>query len=61
MHQIFQNFVDGLSSAPDLNGFRDAMAQAALALDLSHFAYLAIPRRKCNKDSADHAYEGSST
>jgi LuxR family transcriptional regulator, activator of conjugal transfer of Ti plasmids len=45
MHQIFQNFIDGLSSAPDLTGFRDAMAQAALALDLSHFAYLAIPRR----------------
>jgi LuxR family transcriptional activator of conjugal transfer of Ti plasmids len=45
MHHIFRNFIDSLSSAPDANGFRDAMAGAAAALDLSCFAYLSIPRR----------------
>jgi LuxR family transcriptional regulator, activator of conjugal transfer of Ti plasmids len=45
MHRIFRNFIDKLSSAPDANGFRDAMAGAAAALDLSCFAYLSLPRQ----------------
>lgn len=43
MHRIFQNFVDHLSSAPDSLVLRDAMAEAAIALDLSCFAYLCMP------------------
>lgn len=43
MHQIFQNFVDGLSEALEREALRDAMAGAATALDLSCFAYLTIP------------------
>jgi DNA-binding CsgD family transcriptional regulator len=45
MHQIFRNFIDGLSSASDASSFRDAMARAAAALDISCFAYLLISRR----------------
>jgi LuxR family transcriptional activator of conjugal transfer of Ti plasmids len=42
MHRLFQNFVDGLSSALEREALRDAMAEAATALDLSCFAYLTI-------------------
>jgi DNA-binding CsgD family transcriptional regulator len=45
MHHIFQNFIDRLSSAPDPDALRDAMAQAAAALDLPCFAYLSMPNR----------------
>lgn len=45
MHRIFQNFIDHLSSAPDPEALRDAMAKAAAALDLSCFAYLSVPHR----------------
>jgi len=45
MHRIFQNFIDRLSSASDPDALRDAMAQAAVALDLSCFAYLSMPIR----------------
>jgi hypothetical protein len=44
MHHIFRNFIDSISSAADANGLRDAMAEAAAALDLSCFAYLATSR-----------------
>jgi LuxR family transcriptional activator of conjugal transfer of Ti plasmids len=43
MHRIFQNFVDCLSNASNFDGLRDAMSQAALALDLPCFAYLTMP------------------
>src|SRR5258708_15287625 len=43
MHRLFQNFVDDLSSALDSEALRDAMAEAAAALDLSCFAYLSVP------------------
>jgi LuxR family transcriptional activator of conjugal transfer of Ti plasmids len=43
MHRVFQTFVDHLSNAPDSEALRDAMANAAAALDLSCFAYLTIP------------------
>jgi LuxR family transcriptional regulator, activator of conjugal transfer of Ti plasmids len=45
MHRLFQNFIDDLSSAQDRENLRDAMAQAAAALDLSCFAYLSVPNR----------------
>jgi LuxR family transcriptional regulator, activator of conjugal transfer of Ti plasmids len=42
MHRIFQNFVDRLSIAPDPEALREAMAEAASALDLACFAYLSV-------------------
>lgn len=46
MHRIFQRFIDRLSSAEDADGFSEAMAVAATALDLSCFGYLALPNRQ---------------
>ena len=43
MHRIFQDFIDRLSYASEPEALRDAMAQACAALDLSCFAYLAMP------------------
>jgi LuxR family transcriptional activator of conjugal transfer of Ti plasmids len=45
MHRIFQTFIDLLSSAEDPTEFSKAMAVTAEALDLSCFAYLALPTR----------------
>ena len=45
MHRIFQNFIDRLSNASDTESLRSAMGEAATALDLSCFAYLAIRDR----------------
>ncbi|MCA1365366.1 autoinducer binding domain-containing protein [Bradyrhizobium sp. IC3069] len=44
MHRVFQNFIDLLSTAEDLQDFSNAMADTATALDLSCFAYLALQR-----------------
>jgi LuxR family transcriptional activator of conjugal transfer of Ti plasmids len=44
MHRIFQRFIDLLSAADDPAGFSEAMAITAAAFDLSHFAYLALPK-----------------
>jgi len=44
MHLVFQKFIDLLSAAEDSTDFRAAIATAAAALDLSCFAYLALPR-----------------
>jgi LuxR family transcriptional activator of conjugal transfer of Ti plasmids len=46
MHRTFQRFIDHLSSAADPDTLRDAMAQAATQLELSCFAYLAVPIRR---------------
>lgn len=43
MHRVFQRFIDLLSEAGDAEGFSEAMAAAATAMDLSCFAYLALP------------------
>lgn len=43
MHRIFQRFIDLLSSAADVKSFSEAKAVTATALDLSCFAYLALP------------------
>lgn len=45
MHRVFQNFIDQLSYAEDAAAFTEAMAAIATALDLSCFAYLALPSR----------------
>lgn len=45
MHHVFQRYIDLLSSAGDAEGFSKAMATAATAMDLSCFAYLALPHR----------------
>lgn len=49
MHRVFQRFIDRLSSAEDPAGFSEAMAVTAAALDLSCFAYLALPREPKEK------------
>ena len=45
MHRIFQTFIDRLLSAENATTFAEAMASIASALDLSYFAYLALPTR----------------
>ena len=49
MHRVFQNFIDLLATAEDLQDFSKAMAGAATALDLSCFAYLALQHEKTGK------------
>ncbi|MEY9537921.1 LuxR family transcriptional activator of conjugal transfer of Ti plasmids [Bradyrhizobium diazoefficiens] len=46
MHRIFQTFIDLLAAAKDSADYSDAMAVTAKALDLSCFAYLALPRAR---------------
>ncbi|WP_245288358.1 LuxR family transcriptional regulator [Bradyrhizobium sp. Ec3.3] len=49
MHRIFQRYIDLLSRAEHANAFAEAMAITASELDLSSFAYLAMPRRAGKK------------
>lgn len=44
MHRVFQTFIDMLAVAEKPADFSNAMAVTAEALDLSCFAYLALPR-----------------
>ncbi|MGY8706069.1 LuxR family transcriptional regulator [Bradyrhizobium sp. 18BD] len=44
MHRIFQPFIDLLSNANDPTDFSKVIATTAKALDLSCFAYLALPK-----------------
>jgi DNA-binding CsgD family transcriptional regulator len=44
MHRIFQTFIDSLAESSDEQALRLAMEAVASALDLSCFAYLALPR-----------------
>ena len=46
MHRVFQAFVDGLSASSDATDLRNVLSTAAGALDLSCFAYLALPNGK---------------
>lgn len=43
MHRIFQTFIDSLAESADVGTRRTGMTEAALALDLSCFAYLSVP------------------
>lgn len=45
MHRVFQRFIDLLADAADIDAFSEAMAVTATTLDLSCFAYLALPNR----------------
>ncbi|MCK1546515.1 LuxR family transcriptional regulator [Bradyrhizobium sp. 179] len=47
--RAFQGFIDRLSHAEDPASFSEAMATIATALDLSCFAYLALPSRTSKK------------
>ena len=46
MHQIFQQFIDGLVDSKSEEALRITMERAAAALDLACFAYLALPYTK---------------
>lgn len=49
MHRIFQRFVDQILDAPTSDALREAMTDAATALNLSYFAYLSLPRNSKTK------------
>ncbi|UPT86977.1 LuxR family transcriptional regulator [Bradyrhizobium barranii subsp. apii] len=49
MHRVFQTFIDRLSRAEDVAQFSEAMITMAAALDLSCFAYLALPSQQHKK------------
>lgn len=61
MHRVFQNFIDLLSSAEDLHDFSKAMANTASDLDLSCFAYLALPKAREQKPRLISTYPSSWT
>jgi LuxR family transcriptional regulator, activator of conjugal transfer of Ti plasmids len=46
MHRVFQAFIDGLAASSDADSLRTVLAEAGGALDLSCFAYLALPSRR---------------
>ena len=45
MHRVFQTFIDLLADADSAEAFSHTMAVTASALDLSCFAYLALPNK----------------
>lgn len=49
MHRVFQTFIDLLSNAKDPEDFSQAMAVTAAALELSCFAYLALPHAQMSR------------
>ncbi|WP_284273174.1 LuxR family transcriptional regulator [Bradyrhizobium iriomotense] len=49
MHRIYQRYVELLFSAEHADAFAEAMAITASELDLSCFAYLAVPQRAGKK------------
>jgi len=46
MHRVFQAFIDGLAIGSDAESLRKVLSEAGAALDLSCFAYLALPSRR---------------
>ena len=61
MHRVFQRFIDLLSSAEDTAGFSEALSVTATALDLSCFAYLALPHRPQGEPRLISTYPSSWT
>jgi LuxR family transcriptional regulator, activator of conjugal transfer of Ti plasmids len=59
MHRVFQRFIDLLTIAKDADGFAETMAITATALDLSCFAYLALPDRLGKKPIVISTYPRS--
>lgn len=49
MHRVFQCFIDGLAGSIDTTDLQKVMVEAGAALDLSCFAYLALPCRRGDK------------
>jgi LuxR family transcriptional activator of conjugal transfer of Ti plasmids len=56
MHHIFQSFIDGLSDSTDTADLQNTMARAGASLDLSCFAYLALPYRRGDKPHLISSY-----
>lgn len=56
MHRVFQRFIDRLSYGENAATFSEAMAAIASALDLSCFAYLALPSRLNKKPMVISTY-----
>jgi LuxR family transcriptional regulator, activator of conjugal transfer of Ti plasmids len=46
LHRVFQSFIDGLTAGGDAESLRKVLADAGAALDLSCFAYLALPSQR---------------
>lgn len=46
MHHVFQHFIDGLAESADTTDLRKVLSAAGAALDLSCFAYIALPCRR---------------
>jgi len=59
MHRVFQRFIDRLSSAEDAANFSEAFSIVATALDLSCFAYLALPSRPSKNPLVISTYPAS--
>ncbi|MFQ3453996.1 MULTISPECIES: LuxR family transcriptional regulator [unclassified Bradyrhizobium] len=49
MHSVFQEFIDAIVGAEDAEGFSNALAKTASALDLSCFAYLSLQSEENRK------------
>ncbi|MDI4231733.1 LuxR family transcriptional regulator [Bradyrhizobium sp. Arg237L] len=49
MHRVFREFIDAIVGAEDAEGFSNALAKTASALDLSCFAYLALKSEENRK------------
>lgn len=45
MHRVFQRFIDRIAENADAAALRNAMTEAAAAIDLHCFAYLSVPSR----------------
>jgi LuxR family transcriptional activator of conjugal transfer of Ti plasmids len=56
MHRVFQKFIDHLSAAESEADFSELMANTAAALDLSCFAYLALPSAGSGKPGLISTY-----
>lgn len=61
MHRVFQRFIDLLSSAKDTADFSEVLEVTATALDLSCFAYLALPHRPQGEPRPISTYPSSWT
>ena len=61
MHRVFQEFIDAIVGADDTEGFSNALAKTATALDLSCFAYLALKSEENRKPRLISTYPSSWT
>lgn len=59
MHRLFRSFIDGLANSGDSSDLRAVLSEAASAMDLSCFAYLALPTRQSRKPQLISTYPAS--